>query len=77
VDGRWASVGSTNLTNRSFSWNYESNVHVFDDEFACRMEEMFERDLADARRITLEEWKQRSFGDRFAEWFYGIIRSQY
>jgi cardiolipin synthase len=77
VDGRWGSVGSTNLTNRSFSWNYESNVHVFDDDFACRMEEMFERDLADARRITLEEWKKRSFGDRFAEWFYGIIRSQY
>lgn len=77
VDGRWASVGSTNLTNRSFSWNYESNVHVFDPDFACLMEEMFERDLADSRRITLEEWKKRPFGDRFAEWFYGILRSQY
>lgn len=77
VDGKWASVGSTNLTNRSFSWNYESNVHVFDEAFARHMAQMFEDDLRDARRITLEEWKQRSFGDRFAEWFYGILRSQY
>lgn len=77
VDGKWASVGSTNLTNRSFSWNYESNVHVFDEEFARHMEAMFEDDLRDARRITLEEWRSRSFGDRFAEWFYGILRSQY
>lgn len=77
VDGKWGSVGSTNLTNRSFSWNYESNVHVFDEEFARRMEEMFEHDLADAKRITLEEWNQRPCGDRTAEWFYGILRSQY
>jgi cardiolipin synthase len=77
VDGLWASVGSTNLTNRSFSWNYESNVHVFDAGFARRTEELFERDLADSRQITLEEWKERSFGDRFLEWLYGILRSQY
>lgn len=77
VDGKWASVGSTNLTNRSFSWNYESNVHVFDEAFARHMEQMFEDDLRDARRIRLDEWKQRSFGERFAEWFYGILRSQY
>lgn len=77
VDGKWASIGSTNLTNRSFSWNYESNVHVFDGDVARRMEEMFERDLTDAKRITLEEWDQRPCGDRTAEWFYGILRSQY
>jgi hypothetical protein len=41
------------------------------------MEEEFERDLSDSRRITLEEWKRRPFRDRFAEWFYGILRSQY
>ncbi len=77
VDGSWGSVGSTNLTNRSFSWNYESNVHVFDVGFARRMEEAFERDLAHSRQITLEEWKDRPFGDRLLEWLYGILRSQY
>ena len=70
VDGKWASVGSSNLTNRSFSWNYESNVHVFDAAFAAEMERMFERDLVESRQITLAEWKQRSFGQRFLEWMY-------
>jgi len=41
------------------------------------MVEMFERDLLDARRITLEEWNERSCGDRTLEWLYGILRSQY
>jgi cardiolipin synthase len=77
VDGRWASVGSTNLTRRSFSWNYESNVHIFDEGIARQMEEMFERDLREARQITLSEWKQRSCGERFLEWIYGLLRSQY
>ncbi|MBK8594850.1 MAG: cardiolipin synthase B [Holophagales bacterium] len=77
VDGSWASVGSSNLTNRSFSWNYESNVHVFDSGFAREMELMFERDLADSRQITLAEWKQRSFGEKFLEWMHGLLRSQY
>jgi len=77
VDGHLASVGSSNLTNRSFSWNYESNVHVFDAAFAEEMERMFERDLLDSRQITLAEWKHRSFGQRFLETFYGLFRSQY
>ncbi len=77
VDGTWASVGSSNLTNRSFSWNYESNVHVFDAAFAREMELMFERDLVESRQITLAEWKKRSLGQKFLEWLYGIARSQY
>ncbi len=77
VDGEWASVGSSNLTNRSFSWNYESNVHVFDAAFAAEMERMFERDLVESRQITLAEWNERSFGERFLEWMHGLLRSQY
>ncbi|MHB8799416.1 MAG: phospholipase D-like domain-containing protein [Thermoanaerobaculia bacterium] len=77
VDGKWASVGSTNVTNRSFTWNYESNVHVFDLEFAGAMLETFERDLTRSHRITLEEWKDRGLGYRLLEWFYAILGSQY
>jgi cardiolipin synthase len=77
VDGKWASVGSSNLTNRSFSWNYESNVHVFDSGFAAEMELMFERDLQESRQISLAEWKQRSLGQKLLEWVYGLLRSQY
>lgn len=77
VDARWASVGSTNLTPRSLFFNLEANLNVFDPAFACEMRAMFERDLARSRRITLDEWKARPFGDKLAELFWGLFRAQY
>jgi len=32
------------------------------------MENAFQDDLHDARRITLDEWEQRPLGDRLKEW---------
>lgn len=77
VDGRWSSVGSTNLTNRSFLYNYEANLNVFDDGFASQMEAVFEQDLRVSSRITLEAWKRRPFGEKLAELWWGLLRSQY
>ncbi|HRS16516.1 MAG TPA: phospholipase D-like domain-containing protein [Thermoanaerobaculaceae bacterium] len=77
VDEKWASVGSTNLTPRSLFFNLEANLNVFDASFAAEMRAMFERDLARARRITYEEWHARPFGDRLAEFFWGLFRAQY
>ena len=77
VDGQWASVGSTNLDRRSLAWNYESNLNVFDRGFAAEMQAMFERDLAKSKRVTLEEWKARSWRDRAREWIYWLPRAQY
>jgi len=77
VDQQWASVGSTNLDRRSFQYNYESNLNIFDAGFVRLMLEMFERDLAKSKRVTLEEWKKRPFGEKFLERFYGIFRNHY
>ena len=33
--------------------------------------------LLDSRQITLAEWNQRSFSERFLEWMHGLLRSQY
>lgn len=77
VDGVWATVGSTNINRRSFAWNYESNLNVFDQAFAEEMLEMFERDLLVSGEVTLEEWKRRPFSHKFKERFWGIFRSQF
>jgi cardiolipin synthase len=77
VDGAWSSVGSTNLDRRSFAWNYESNINIYDEGFAAEMTAMFERDLAKSERVDLEEWKRRPFGERFAETMYGLFRWSY
>ncbi len=67
VDGAWATVGSTNLDNRSFALNDELNVAVHDAGFASRMQEVFERDLQRARRVDYEEWRRRGLKERLME----------
>ncbi len=59
VDDLWVSVGSANLDNRSFRLNAEANLNVYDAGFAAEQLRMFERDKANAKRITLEDWQHR------------------
>lgn len=77
VDGRWASVGSANIDPRSFTWNHEANLNVFDTGFAAGLEAAFERDLLRSKQVLLEEWKERPWTERFLESLYSVFRSQY
>jgi cardiolipin synthase len=67
VDGTWATVGSTNLDNRSFAMNDELNVAVYDPGFAAELERVFAADIASARRITYETWARRPLKSRLYE----------
>ncbi len=70
ADGYVSVVGSTNLDFRSFLFNAECNLVVFDAPFAARLEQAFTGDLAQAAEITLPAWRRRSLlhraGDRLA-----------
>lgn len=44
VDGRVASIGTANITNRSFTLDFEVNAFVYSDDFGRRQEEIFLRD---------------------------------
>lgn len=76
VDSIWATVGSTNLDNRSFALNEELNLTVYDTAVARRMEEIFHEDLKYAKKITYEEWSSRSLAERFFELFAFPIKDQ-
>ena len=76
VDGLWVSVGSTNFDNRSFSINDEANLNVYDAAFAQRQIEIFRRDLEQSRRITLEEWQNRSWPDKLLDFGASLLSSQ-
>ena len=76
VDGLWTTVGSTNFDNRSFRLNDEANLNVLDADFARSQAEVFERDKARSRRITLEEWKNRPWTEKLKERTAGLLRSQ-
>jgi cardiolipin synthase A/B len=74
VDGAWASVGSTNLDNRSFALNDELNVALYDAGVAGRLQQVFERDLADARRVKYADWAHRGLLTRLQELLVRPVR---
>jgi cardiolipin synthase len=67
VDGRMASVGSTNFDQRSFSLNDEANLNVYDEGFAREQTRFFEQDLGNSREFTAAMWHSRPAWDRLKE----------
>ena len=76
VDDLFVSVGSTNFDNRSFRLNDEATLNIISPSFAQQQKQIFEADLALARRITLDQWNDRPLRERVSEWFSGLIASQ-
>ncbi|HHW82556.1 MAG TPA: phosphatidylserine/phosphatidylglycerophosphate/cardiolipin synthase family protein [Actinomycetales bacterium] len=67
VDGRWTTLGTTNIDRLSFTGNFEVNLEVYDEDLAHAMEETFARDLTNSRELTLEEWDRRGPVERMVE----------
>jgi cardiolipin synthase len=67
IDGVWATVGSTNLDNRSFALNDELNVIVYNREVAQRLEAVFADDIAHSRQVTFKDWKSRGITAKLLE----------
>ncbi len=67
IDGVWSTIGSTNLDWRSFLNNQEINAVILGQDFGTQMQDLFEKDLASSKEITLETWKKRSMGARIKE----------
>lgn len=67
VDGLLASVGSTNFDPRSFHLNDEANLNVYDRAFTARLTEVFEQDLQRCKKVTLEDWQNRSLPEKMRE----------
>ena len=76
ADGLFSIIGSSNLDARSSEINEEIDLVVYDGGFGRQMEQTFERDLAQSREYTLQEFKNRSWWERFTEWLAGPFRSQ-
>jgi cardiolipin synthase len=67
IDGRWATVGSTNLDPRSFALSQEMNVILYDRAVAKRLEAVFAADLAHATPIDYATWRKRGVRARLFE----------
>jgi cardiolipin synthase len=68
--------GTSNLDPRSSEINEEIDVVVYDEKFGRLMEETFEKDQAQSREYTLQQFEQRSLWERTTEWLMIPFRSQ-
>lgn len=71
VDGVWATIGTTNFDNRSFSHNEENNVCVYDRDWAEALRETFCADLPGCTPVTLDTWQRRGVQERLS----GVVAS--
>jgi len=76
VDGVWATVGSTNLDNRSFALNDELNVVTYSRSVARRLEQVFQEDLKYSQKVEYRRWSRRGIRSRFLELLTIPIRDQ-
>ena len=69
IDGVWTAVGSSNFDPRSVVFNDEVDAIVLGSDTANAFERMFQRDLAQAKPVSLEEWRRRPLEQRLLELF--------
>jgi cardiolipin synthase len=76
ADELLVSVGSTNFDDRSFRLNDEASLNIYDAKFARRQVEIFEQDLAQSRRMTLEAWRGRPLSEKLWEHAAALLGPQ-
>jgi cardiolipin synthase len=76
VDGRWATVGSSNIDALSLLLMREANVVVEDRRFALELREsLLERVVDGARPVARARWRRQPLHQRVRIWIaYGIAR---
>lgn len=73
IDDHWSVFGSANLDHRSFQRNYELGVIIDSPEFGDQAGAMFDADLEQSRRITLDEHQRRGVVVRLLEVLFSPI----
>lgn len=74
VDGKFCTVGSTNLDARSLRWDYEENAIIIDKSTTAELSRLFDADKKDSFYLTPETWNQwRSCSDKFRGWFAHLL----
>ena len=76
VDGRWATVGSSNIDPLSLLLSREANVVADDRRFAQELRErLIERIAAGATPVSRPRWRKNPLGLRVRIWIaYGAAR---
>lgn len=69
IDGRFCTVGSTNLNSRSLRYDYEVNAFIMDLPITDELNQLFHADKQHSTVLTRDEYKKRTPWKRFVGWF--------
>ena len=75
VDGRFCTVGSTNLDSRSLRFDYEENAVIIDRPTTKELDQMFDRDKHQSVYLTPETWNGfRTRWQKFRGWLAHLLQ---
>lgn len=74
IDGVWSVIGSSNFDYRSASLNEEVDVIVLGRKTADQLNEKFNQDKAEAKKIELDDWRKRSVIDKTKQFLSRIFK---
>jgi cardiolipin synthase len=67
VDGRTVVLGSCNLDPRSLWWNLEFSGVIHSAQMAAAVEDICEFEIRHSRRVTMDQYAQRTFWQRLRD----------
>jgi len=73
IDNVWSMVGTPNFDARSLYLNFEVAVIMFGPKVADQLQELFEEDVKDARRIDPATWGDRPLRAKLTEQFMRLF----
>ncbi len=68
IDDVWCSVGSFNLDNLSFHFNYEANIISIEPAFVADLKKHFLDDQAASKEVVYNAWRNRPWWHKVLEW---------
>jgi len=75
IDGRFCTVGSTNLDARSFLFDYEVNSFILDVPTTRQLQDIFEDDKKDCTVFKAEDYRRQfNLGHRITARFFSLFR---
>lgn len=74
IDGKYCTIGSTNLDARSLKGDYEVNTLIIDRHTTAELDKIYDADIEDCFLLTPETWNQmRTRWQKTRGWFAHIL----
>jgi cardiolipin synthase len=76
IDGRFATIGTTNFDSRSFAFNEENNVSFLEPALVGELARTFDADVALSDRVDYDAWRRRPLWRKAVELIASVMQEQ-